>query len=96
MKSISQVITCQFTVYYEQFIIVNYISEHQLLPVIDTSHTTPTTLVNRNTMLLKLIEEDVVHALAGSRIYSEPRPQFSDAEPGRTARYSVTVTIISL
>jgi len=32
--------------YYEPFIIVNYISEYQLLPVIDTSHTTPTTLIN--------------------------------------------------
>jgi len=47
-------------------------------------------------MLLKLIEENIVHALGGSCTYSEPRPQFFGAESGRTARYSVTVTIISL
>jgi len=45
---------------------------------------------------LKLIEEDVVHALGGSCTYSEPQPQFFGTEPGRTANYSVTVTIISL
>ena len=32
-----------------------YVSEHQLLPVIDAFHTTPTTHVNQGPMLLKLI-----------------------------------------
>ena len=41
---------------------------------------------------------DIAHALGGSRTYPGPRPQFPGAEPGRTARYSVavTVTVISL
>ena len=41
----------------KQFIIINYVSEHQLAPVIDASHTTPTTHVNRDSKLLKLTEE---------------------------------------
>ena len=45
----------QFIVHYEQFIIINYISEHQLSHAIDASHTTPTSRVNRGSMLLKLI-----------------------------------------
>ena len=55
MKSISQVMTCQFTVYYEQFIIINYVSEHQLSHVVDVSHTTATTHVNRDPKLEEIL-----------------------------------------
>jgi len=39
---------------------------------------------------------DIVHALGGSRTNPGPWPQLPGAEPGRTARYSVTVIVISL
>jgi len=78
-----------WTVYY-------YVSEHNLSPVIDASHTRPITLVNRDLKLLNWPVGDIVHALGGFRTYSEPRPQFSSIEPGRTVRHSVTVTVISL
>jgi len=39
---------------------------------------------------------DIIHALGGSRTYPGPQPEFPDAEPGRTAKYLVIVTIISL
>ena len=76
MKYISQVITCQITVYYKQFIIINYVSEHQLPHVIDISHTTPITNVNRDSMLWKLIDEDIVYVLSGPRTYPGPRSRF--------------------
>ena len=38
-----------------QYIIIYYISKHQLSHVINASHTTPTTRVNQGPMLLKLI-----------------------------------------
>ena len=38
-------------------IIIYYVSEYQLPPVIDASHTTPTTRVNQGPKLLKLTEE---------------------------------------
>ena len=38
-----------------QYIIIYYVSEHQLSPVIDAFHTTPITRVNRGPNLLKLI-----------------------------------------
>jgi len=34
----------------------NYVGEHQLPHVIDTSHNTPTTRVNQDHILLKLID----------------------------------------
>jgi len=49
--------------------------------VIDTSHTTPTTHVNRTPMLLKLIG-DIVHALDGFYTYPKPWPQFPETELG--------------
>ena len=58
---------------FKQFIIINYVSEHQLLHAVDAFHTTPTTHVNRNPMLLKLIERDVIHTLSEFRTYPEPR-----------------------
>ena len=39
-----------------QFVIY-YVSEHQLPPVIDASHTTPTTRVNQGPKLLKFVKE---------------------------------------
>ena len=38
-----------------QYVYYYYISEHQLSPIIDASHTTSITRVNQNLMLLKLI-----------------------------------------
>ena len=55
-------------------VIINYVSEHQLPPVIDASHTTPTTRANRGPQLLKLVG-DVVHVLGGSCAYPRPRPR---------------------
>ena len=40
----------------KQFIIINYVSEYQLPPVIGASHTTFITRVNWNPKLLKLID----------------------------------------
>ena len=39
---------------------------------------------------------DIIHALGVSHTYPGPRPQFPGTESGRTTRYSVTVTVISL
>ena len=41
----------------KQFDIINYVSKHQLLHIIDASHTTSTTRVNLGPMLLKLMKE---------------------------------------
>jgi len=38
-----------------QYIIIYYVNEHQLPPIIDASHTTPITRVKRGPKLLKLI-----------------------------------------
>jgi len=67
--------------------IINYVSKYQLPPVIDASHTTPITHVNRNPMLLKLIGKDIVYTLGGFRTYLKSRPQTPSAEPGCTVRY---------
>jgi len=40
---------------FEQFIIIYYVSEHQLPPIIDASHITPITCANQRPKLLKLI-----------------------------------------
>jgi len=42
--------------------------------VIDVSHATPTTHVNRGLKLLKLTEGDIIHALSGFRTYLGPWP----------------------
>ena len=65
----------QFTLYYARFIIVGYVSEHQLPYAVNTSHTTPTTRVNWDLMLLKLIGEDIVYVFSGFFTYIEPRPR---------------------
>ena len=60
-----------------QYNITYYVIERQLpLPrVIDASHTTPITRVNRGPKLLKLSIGDIVHALGGSRTYLVLRPR---------------------
>ena len=63
----------QFTVHYEQFIIINYVSKDQLPHTVDAHYTTPTTHVNWGPILLKLIGGDIVYSLIWSRTY--PRPQ---------------------
>ena len=40
---------------YDSVFFFNYVSEYQLPPVIDVSHTMPTTHVNQGSKLLKLI-----------------------------------------
>ena len=45
------------TIHYKQFIIFNYVGEHQLPPVIDASHIAPITRVYQSPELLKLVEE---------------------------------------
>jgi len=47
LAHISYGVWCQY--------VISYVSEHQLIHAIDTSHTTPTTHVNQGPMLLKLI-----------------------------------------
>ena len=44
-----------FTYFGKRGVTINYVSEHQLSPIIDASHTTPITHVNQDPMLLKLI-----------------------------------------
>ena len=88
--------TRSVTIQYKQFIIINYVSEHQLSHAVGASHTAPTTHVNWGRMLLKLI---------GWRHYTYFR--WVSYIPGttawvfwrwtgRTAKYLVTVTVISL
>ena len=71
IKSLSQY-NKSITVQYTQFVIINYVSEHQLSHVIGASHITPTTRVNQDSKLLKSIDENIVHALGGFRTYPEP------------------------
>jgi len=44
-----------------------YVSEHQLPPVKDASHATPTTRDNQGLKLLKSINGDIFYVLCGSR-----------------------------
>ena len=67
--------TQSVTVYYEPLIIIYYVSEHQLPPIIDASHTAPTTCVNQYPKFIEINRRDIVHALGGFRTYSEPRPR---------------------
>ena len=66
----------KITVHYGRFIIINYVSEHQLFHIVNTSHTMPTTHVNRDLMLLKLIERDIIYILGGFRTYPKPRSRY--------------------
>jgi len=50
--------------------VIDYVNEHQLPHTVDTSHTTPTTRVNRGPMLSKLIKRDIFYVLSGSRTYT--------------------------
>jgi len=73
VRSLSQYIK-SITVQYTQFVIINYISEHQLSHAVDTSHTTSTTHVNQGPRLLKSIDGDIVYALSGFRTYPKSQP----------------------
>ena len=66
--------------------VINYVSEHQLPPVIDASHTTPITCDNQGPMLLKLI--GWIHYLCFKWVPCIYRTttQTPSAEPGPTAR----------
>ena len=69
-----------------QLIVINYVSEQQLPHAIDTSHTTPSTHVNRGSKLLKLIGWE--HCLYFKWVTYIPgtMAQTPDTEPGPTAR----------
>jgi len=64
-----------------------YVSEHQLPPVIDASHTTPITRVNRNPKLLKRIGWRHYPCFRWVPYIPETTAQMPGAEPGRTVRY---------
>ena len=49
------IVTCNINVNVRFSFIINYVSEHRLSHVMDTSHSTPTTHINKGPMLLKLI-----------------------------------------
>ena len=86
----------QVMVHYSQFIIIYYVSEYQLPYVINVTHTTPTTHVNRDPMLLKLISLRHYPYFRWVSYIPETTAQIPDAEPSRTARYynnSKTVTV---
>ena len=87
MEYISQVITYQFTVYYEQFIIINYVNEHQLSPAIDASHTTPTSPINRRPILLKPIGWRYSPYCKWDLYIRGTTAQIPGAESGHTVRY---------
>ena len=63
------------TICYNQFINIYYVSEHQLPPVIDASHTTATIRVNKGPKFIEINRRDIVHALGESRTYPGPRPR---------------------
>ena len=75
-------------VQYTQFMIISYVSEHQLSHIIDASHITPTIRANRDCMLLKLI--DWRHCLYFKQVSYIPgtMAQTSGAKLGPTARQS--------
>ena len=79
------------SVHYKQFFIIYYVSEHQLSPAIDASHTTPITHVNQDYKLLKLIGWRYCPYFKWVPYIPKPRPQFLGVESDCTARYSVTV-----
>ena len=66
-----------------QYIIIYYVSEHQLPPVIDAFHTTPTTHVNRGSKLLKLIGWRHCPCFRWVRYIPGTMAQTPGAEPGR-------------
>ena len=72
------------------------VSEHQLSPVIDAFHTTPTTHVNQSPKLLKLIGWRHCRCFRWVPYIPGTTAQMPDAELGPTARSSVTVLTVSL
>jgi len=80
----------------KQFIIINYVSKHQLSHIIDSSHTTPTTHVNRGSKLLKLIGWRNYPCFRWVQSIPGTTAQMPGVEPSCTARYysnSKTVTV---
>jgi len=76
----------KITVHYGRFIIINYVSEHQLFHIVNTSHTMPTTHVNRGLMLLKLIEKRYYLYFRWVTYIPQTTVQTPGTEPGDTAR----------
>jgi len=69
-----------------QYIIIYYVSEHQLPPVIDASHTTPTTCVNQSPKLLTLIGWRYCPCFRWTPYIPETTSQSPGAELGPTAK----------
>ena len=63
-----------------------YVNEYQLPPVIDASYTMPTTRVNQDPMLLKLIGWRHCPCFRWVPYISGTTAQMSGAEPGPIAR----------
>ena len=82
--------------YYVRFIINNYVNEHQLSHVVNTSHDISTTHINQSAMLLKLIGWRYCLCFKWVIYIPGTTDHVPDVEIGLTARYSVTVTLISL
>ena len=83
------------TIHYEQFIIFYYVSEYQLPPAIGTSYTTPITGVNQSPMLLKLIGWRHCPCYKWVAYIPWITTSVSWHWNRRTARYLVTVIVIS-
>ena len=84
------------TVQYTQFVIINYVSEHQLSHTVDTFYTTPTTRVNRGPMLLKLISLRHYACFRWVSYIPGTTARMPGAERDRTSRYysnSKTITV---
>ena len=72
------------------YIIIYYVTEHQLPPVIDTSHTTPFTHVNQGPKLLKLIGWRHCLCFRWVPCILETTAQTPGSESGPTLRLSGT------
>ena len=76
----------QVMVHYIQFIIIYYVTEHQLSHIIDAFHTMPTTRVNQGPKLLKLIGWRYCPRFRWVLYIPGPRLQLPGTEPGPTVR----------
>ena len=76
--------------------VINYVSKHQLPPVINISHVTPITCVNQGLKLLKLIGWRHYPYFKWVPYTLGTTAQMPDAKPGHTTRYHKTVNSNSM